>query len=229
MERPLGDLRQRRRKIGTRILNPTVNTMTAESPARRLSQETTAVLSVGAAMLAAFIALAGLILVSTSRVADEARVERQTLRVETRAEREEVRAEARCRARGTPGRDTHQPGRAARQSGRAAGQPGRAAAEMQTLRRELQAEMRAFQRGAAGRDARPSGPRHKRTASPLPARSPGSPNGKVVSRVSSRDCAPRRPFPLPRLRRTASVSRRGPSLRVSPTLIPAHPTRKPSE
>ena len=136
MERPPG-LRQRRRKIETRILNPTVNTITAESPARRLSQETTAVLSVGAAMLAAFIALAGLILVSTGRVADEARVERQTLRVETRAEREEVRAEARAgreelRAEIRTNRDEL---RASREELRA---------EMQILRRELQAEMRAF-------------------------------------------------------------------------------------
>ena len=94
--------------------------MTAESPARRLSQETTAVLSVGAAMLAAFIALAGLILVSTGRVADEARVERQALRAEAHAEREDLRSEI----------------RATREELRA---------EIQTLRRELRAEMRAFQ------------------------------------------------------------------------------------
>ena len=131
-------LRQRLRKIETRILNPTMNTMTAESPARRLSQETTAVLSVGAANLAAFIALAGLILISTGRVADEARVERQTLRGETRAELEEVRAEARA------GREELRAEiRTNREELRVTREELRT--EMQTLRRELQAEMRAFQ------------------------------------------------------------------------------------
>lgn len=105
--------------------------MTAESPARRLSQETTAVLSVGATLLAAFIALAGLILVSTGRVADEARVERQALRAEAHAEREDLRSEI----------------RATREELRAEIQTHRKElkAEMQTLRRELRAEMRAFQ------------------------------------------------------------------------------------
>ena len=149
-------LRQRRRKIETRILNPTVNTMTGESPFRKLSQETIAVFSVGATLLAAFIALAGLILVSTGRVADEARDARQTLRAEARAgleetragleearaEREEVRAEARA------GREELRAEiRATREDLRAEIRATREdlRAEMQTLRRELQAEMRAFQ------------------------------------------------------------------------------------
>ena len=124
-------LHQRRREIETRILNPTVNTMTAESPARRFSQETTAVLSVGAAMLAAFIALAGLILVSTGRVADEARDGRQTLRAEAHAESEDLRAEIRANRE-----ELRAEIRANREELRT---------EMQTLRRELRAEMRAFQ------------------------------------------------------------------------------------
>jgi len=104
--------------------------MTAESPARRLSQETTAVLSVGATLLAAFIALAGLILVSTGRVADEARDDRQTLRAEAHAESEDLRAEMRANRE-----DLRVEIRANREELRT---------EMQTLRRELRAEMRAF-------------------------------------------------------------------------------------
>ena len=122
---------RRRREIETRILNPTVSTMTGENPFRKLSQETIAVLSIGATMLAAFIALAGLILVSTGRVADEAREGRQTLRAELHAESEDLRAEIRATRN-----DLRAEIRATREELRA---------EVQTLRRELQAEMRAFQ------------------------------------------------------------------------------------
>ena len=133
---------RRRRKIETRILNPAVNTMTGESPFRKLSQETIAVFSVGATLLAAFIALAGLILVSTGRVADEARDGRQTLRAEAHAEREGLQAEIRAT------RDELRAEiRATRDELRTEMQTHRAElqAEMQTLRRELKAEMRAFQ------------------------------------------------------------------------------------
>ena len=112
--------------------------MSAESPARRLSQETTAVLFVGATLLAAFIALAGLILVSTGRVAEEARAGRQTLRSEAHAESEDLRSEIRA---------NREEMRANREDLRAEIRANREElrAEIQTLRNEMQAEMRAFQ------------------------------------------------------------------------------------
>lgn len=134
---------RRRRKIETRILNSTVNTMTSESPSRKLSQETIAVFSVGATLLAAFIALAGLILVSTGRVADEARDGRQTLRAEAHAERQDLRAEIRAT------RDELRAEiRATREELRTEMQTHRAElqAEVQTLRRELKVEMQTLRR-----------------------------------------------------------------------------------
>ena len=73
----------------------TVNT-TTELSSRSISQETTAVLSVGATLLAACIALAGLMLVTTGRIVDEGRAERQALRSEARADREDWQAEVRA-------------------------------------------------------------------------------------------------------------------------------------
>ena len=73
----------------------TVNT-TTELSSRSISQETTAILSVGATLLAAYIALAGLMLVTTCRIVDEGRVERQALRSEARADRENWQAEVRA-------------------------------------------------------------------------------------------------------------------------------------
>ena len=52
--------------------------------------------SVGATLLAACIALAGLILVSTGRIAEESRAGREALRAEARADREAFQAEMRA-------------------------------------------------------------------------------------------------------------------------------------
>ena len=92
---------------------------TTELSSRSISQETTAVLSVGATLLAACIALAGLMLVTTGRIVDEGRVERQALRSEARADREHWRAQI----------------NATREEWRA---------EVRAFREEWQAEVRAF-------------------------------------------------------------------------------------
>ena len=111
--------------------------MTAGSPARKLSQETTAVLSVGATLLAAFVALAGLILVSTGRVADEARAGLQTLRAETHAENEDLRAEIRANRE-----ELRAELRANREELRAEIRANRE--ELRAFREVVQEEMRAF-------------------------------------------------------------------------------------